>query len=242
MKGFTLYFLYTILVLLVSLYIFLLKNNKNFSKNKLLPGNIRWQVLGKNIEFATSGPRKFIEERMNKYSSQVFETSFLGETIVVFCGPARNKFLFSNENKILTSCLSRSMRKVLLFSSYVDNSLKEVDVIQRSFLHEILKHEALKQYILVMDALARHHLETEWASFKEVQVYDLEKHYTLALACRLFMNIEDPLHVKILSDPFGCVMKELFSILLDFPGITYNRAIKDRKIIRGQLLKIVRNQ
>lgn len=242
MEDLLLYSLYTILALLVPFYLFLLIKKPQFSKAKLPPGSLGWPVLGENVDFATSGPRKFIEERINKYSSQIFKTSFLGEKVAVFCGPAGNKFLFSNEDKVLTSWLPKSMRKALLFPSYVDVPMKEVGALQHSILHEILKPEALKKYIPVMDAMARKHLDAEWAPFEEVKVYHLAKKYTFALACRLFMNIEDPDHVKRLSDPFARVMNGLFSIPLDFPGAAYNGAIKGGNIVREELLKIVRNR
>ncbi|KAM3308431.1 hypothetical protein P3S67_010175 [Capsicum chacoense] len=54
------------------------------------------------------------------------------------------------------------MKKAMLFPDFVENSLKEVSALKRSFLHDILKPEALKQYIVVMDAMAREHLDENW--------------------------------------------------------------------------------
>ncbi|KAM3375293.1 hypothetical protein P3S68_014007 [Capsicum galapagoense] len=86
------------------------------------------------MEFAFLVPQKLIKDRMEKYSPDLFQTSIMGE------------------------------KMAMLFPDFVENSLKEVSALKRSFLHDILKPEALKQYIVVMDAMAREHLDENWES------------------------------------------------------------------------------
>ncbi|KAM7519158.1 hypothetical protein LguiB_018120 [Lonicera macranthoides] len=59
-----------------------------------------------------SGPQKFVNDIMKKYSPDVFQTSLLGEKMAVFCGATGNKFLFTNENKLLTSWWPLSLKEV----------------------------------------------------------------------------------------------------------------------------------
>ncbi|KAL3585650.1 hypothetical protein D5086_012517 [Populus alba] len=77
------------------------------SLNNLPPDNTGLSLIGESLEFLTTGqkgqPEKFILDRMAKFSSKVFKTSLFCEPTAVFCGAAGNKFLFSNENK-LVSC------------------------------------------------------------------------------------------------------------------------------------------
>ncbi|KAA8538612.1 hypothetical protein F0562_028194 [Nyssa sinensis] len=162
--------------------------------------------------------------------------------MAVFCGPAGNKFLFSNETKLLTSWWPQSMKKALLFPSFVENSLKEVSALKRSFMHDILKPEALKHYIPVMDSMARQHLKAEWTPHKQVKISPLSKKYTFALACKLFMSIEDPKHVERLAKPFTLVTSGMFSVPIDLPGTAYNGAIKGGKMVRAELLAIIRQR
>ncbi|CAK9158295.1 unnamed protein product, partial [Ilex paraguariensis] len=185
-----------------------------------------WPMVGENIDFVLSGPQKFISRRMNKYSPQIFRTSSLGEKLSVFCGAAGNKFLFMNDGKLLTSWWPQSLKKVLIFPSYAENSAKELGALQHSFLQEILKPEALKLYIPIMDSMSREHLETEWVPFNEVKVFNLSKKYTFELACRLFMSIVDPNHVKRLADAFILVTSGMFSVPIDLPGTAYNRVLR----------------
>ncbi|KAA8538540.1 hypothetical protein F0562_028148 [Nyssa sinensis] len=214
----------------------------NVGTSKHPPENTGWPMVGENMEFVMSGPEKFVYERMNKYSPQVFQTSMLGEKMAVFCGPAGNKFLFSNESKLFTSWWPKSMKKALLFLSFVENSLKEVSALKRSFKHDSLKPEALKHYILVMDSMARQHLKTKWTPHKQVKISPLSKKYTFALACKLFMSIEDPEHVERLAKPFTLVTYGMFSVPIDLPDTAYNGAIKGGKMVRAELLAIIRQR
>ncbi|KAK3003470.1 hypothetical protein RJ639_019379, partial [Escallonia herrerae] len=70
-------------------------------------------------------PEKFIFDRMAKYSSNVFRTSLLGEKAAVFCGASGNKFLFSNENKLVQAWWPASVDKVFPPSGATSSSKEE---------------------------------------------------------------------------------------------------------------------
>ncbi|XP_042022504.1 beta-amyrin 6-beta-monooxygenase-like [Salvia splendens] len=227
----------------LSLYLFssLRKKGSDDLKN-LPPGSKGWPMVGENMEFALLGPQKFVKDRMSKYSPEVFQTSLLGEKMAIFCGAQGNKFLFTNENKLLTSWWPQSMKKALLFPEFIESDLKEVSALKRSFHHDILKPEALKQYIPVMDELARDHLDNEWKANSVVKVLPTSKKYTFDLACRLFLSVVDPMHIKKLSDPFTLVTNGMFSVPIDLPGTAYNGAIKGGKMVRGELMRIIKER
>ncbi|PIN10909.1 Cytochrome P450 CYP4/CYP19/CYP26 subfamily [Handroanthus impetiginosus] len=225
------------LIYLISIFI-----GKKGSPKNLLPGSYGYPIIGENMKFVLLGPQKFIKDRMEKYSPEVFKTSLLGEKMAIFCGAPGNKFLFMNENKLLTTWWPKSIKKALLFPEYINMNLKEVSALQSSFNHEILKPDALKQYIPVMDALACDHLDHHWTRNSVVKVFPLAKKYTFELACRLFLSLVDEKDIKKLSDPFGLVTNGLFSTPIDFPGTAYNRAIKGGKMVREELMRIIKNR
>ncbi|XP_009768075.1 beta-amyrin 6-beta-monooxygenase isoform X2 [Nicotiana sylvestris] len=232
-------YLLALLLLPLSLtFIFFLRNRDSNSK-KLPPGTSGWPLLGENIELALLGPEKFLKNRTEKYSPHVFQTLIMGEKLAVFCGAQGNKFLFSNENKLLTSWWPKSMKKALLFPEFAESSLKDVLTLQRGFLQDILKPEALKQYIPIMDAMAREHLDENWIPNGVVKVFPLSKKYTFDLACRLFMSLVNPEEIKRLADPFTLVTNGMFSMPIDLPGTAYNRAIKGGKMVRDELMRII---
>ncbi|XVE86034.1 hypothetical protein DITRI_Ditri18aG0003900 [Diplodiscus trichospermus] len=161
---------------------------------------------------------------MAKYSSQVFRTSILGEPTAVFCGAAGNKFLFSNENKLVTAWFPNSVNKI--FPSSTQKSSIEESKKMRKLLPNFLKPEALQRYVGMMDAIAQRHFETGWEGSQEVAVFPLAKNYTFWVACKVFLSIEDPKHVIEFSHPFNVLASGIISIPIDLPGTPFNCAIK----------------
>ncbi|KAH6765187.1 hypothetical protein C2S51_016436 [Perilla frutescens var. frutescens] len=242
MEAFLPYIL-PLLLLLLSLYLLSFLRKKGSDDRKSLPpGSKGWPMVGENMEFAMLGPEKFVKGRMQKHSRDVFKTSLLGEKMAIFCGAQGNKFLFTNEDKLLTSWWPQSMKKALLFPEFIEGNLKEVSALKRSFHHDILKPEALKQYIHVMDTLAREHLDSEWKPNSVVKVLPSSKKYTFDLACRLFLSLVDPDQIKKLSDPFTLVTNGMFSVPIDLPGTAYNGAIKGGKMVREELMRIIKER
>ncbi|KAG6432698.1 hypothetical protein SASPL_104283 [Salvia splendens] len=88
---------------------------------------------------------------MEKHSPEIFQTSLLDEKMAIFCGAKGNKFLFTNENKVVTSWWPKSMNKVLVFTEFVAKN-PTADSAFRRILHQT---ETLKNLVPAMDALAR---------------------------------------------------------------------------------------
>lgn len=243
-----LFFSYLIYIILisVSLAIILLASRYKSSRTKLPPGRKGWPLIGETLEFTFTArrgnPERFIKDRMNKYSPEVFQTSLMGENMIVMCGASGNKFLFSNEGKLVTSWWPKMMKKILYFPSLFDNPSTGDLMKPPNALPEFLKPEALKHYVEIMDMMARKHIDMDWAPNKEVKVYHLSKKYTFALSCRLFMNIEDPECVARISDGFDSIMAGFISLPIDIPGTKFNRAIKARNIIHKELVEIIRRR
>ncbi|CAK9180955.1 unnamed protein product [Ilex paraguariensis] len=231
-----------VLLFFLSLH-FLFYNNKSGGR-KLPPGNTGWPFIGESFEFLSTGwkghPEKFIFDRMTKYSPTVFKTSILGEQAAVFCGAAGNKFLFSNENKLVQAWWPNSVNKV--FPSSTQTSSKEEAIKMRKLLPNFLKPEALQQYIGIMDHIARRHFAACWENKDEVVVFPLAKRYTFWLAARLFISVEDPNHVAKFADPFNFLVSGIMSIPIDLPGTPFNRAIKASNFIRKELFAIIKQR
>ncbi|KAG6625554.1 hypothetical protein CIPAW_16G105100 [Carya illinoinensis] len=233
-------------VSLVSLSFFVLfyKHRSQFTGLNLPPGKTGYPVIGESLEFLSTGwkghPEKFIFDRMTKFSSEVFKTSLLGQPAAVFAGAACNKFLFSNENKLVISWWPDSVNKV--FPSSTQTSSKEEAKKMRKLLPSFLKPEALQRYIGIMDTIAARHFADGWENKKEVVVFPLAKSYTFWVASRVFMSVEDPEHIAKFSEPFQVLASGLISIPIDLPGTPFNRAIKASDFIRKELHKIIKQR
>ncbi|KAB1227170.1 Beta-amyrin 28-oxidase [Morella rubra] len=118
------------------------------SSPKLPPGRKGWPIIGESLIFGkacqSGNPLEFVAERMRRYAPEVFRTSLFGEDFVVFCGAARNKFLFSIANKDVTPWWPRSIVKIAHFPFHME-ALKEEPFRFRSMLPEFFKPEALQR-------------------------------------------------------------------------------------------------
>ncbi|KAJ4842769.1 hypothetical protein Tsubulata_010753 [Turnera subulata] len=162
--------------------------------------------------------------------------------MAVFCGASGNKFLFSKENKYVTSWWPKPVEQILRSEEGIGKSPQQNQDLRKNYLHEFLKPDALHEYIPTMDSMVKQHLQENWVPNKEVKVYPLTQQYTFALACSLFMSIKDPGQVNRISEPFKDVLTGLLSVPINFPGTTYNRAIKKGKRIREVLIGIIKQR
>ncbi|XP_031384982.1 beta-amyrin 28-monooxygenase-like isoform X2 [Punica granatum] len=241
-----------ILYVSLSLTIYLVRRHKSGADGTALnlpPGRIGWPIIGETLDFVMAGrngtPEKFVTDRTSRYSSDIFRTSLLGMgDVAVFCGASGNKFLFSGENKYVTSWWPRSINMVLEFPDPeavdMDNFYNSDAVAKsRSFNLEFVKPEALQRYIPIMDSMAKQHLEADWAPYGEVRAFPLLKKYTFALSCRLIMSIHDPAHLARIEHNFALVTAGLLSVPINFPGTAFNKAVQAGKSMREDLLSII---
>ncbi|KAK3002633.1 hypothetical protein RJ639_019739 [Escallonia herrerae] len=234
-------------LLYASFSLFFLFRKKSPRDQRSPPGNTGWPFIGESLEFVTSGkngtPDKFVRERMDKFSPDVFKTSMAGETVAVFCGASGNKFLFSNENKLVGSWWPPTIDKINTAKNSKTNVILQTKKL-RKILPEFLKPEALQKYVPIMDRMAMQHLERDWsgASHKQVKAFTLAKKFTFEIACRLFMSVEDPNQVASFANHFGLVSAGLLAVPINFPGTTFNRAIKAADHIRHELSPILKER
>ncbi|GLT28639.1 hypothetical protein SLA2020_035550 [Shorea laevis] len=243
------HFYLTLLLLFVSfvtlsLFILFYNHWSNYTTPNLPPGRAGLPIVGETFQLLSPGwkghPEKFIFDRMLRYSSNVFKTHIFGRPMAVFCGSAGNKFLFSNENKLVTSWWPDSVNKV--FPSSTQTSSQEESKKMRKFLPQFLKPEALQSYIGIMDTIAQRHFASDWENKDEVVVYPLAKRYTFWIASRIFISLEDPNHVAQFAAPFNLLASGLLSLPVDLPGTPFNKAIKASNFIRKELLKIIKQR
>lgn len=120
--------------------------------------------MARALEFLRSqldgSPEKFIKDRMTKYNSPVFKASVLGEPMVILCGPAGNKFLFSNEGKKVVLWWPSSVQK-LIGRSLVTKARDEARS-DKKLLMSFFNPEALMRSVGVIDEMTKDHLRTHW--------------------------------------------------------------------------------
>ncbi|KAJ1405414.1 Cytochrome P450 [Sesbania bispinosa] len=249
-----------VLVLFVLCFHFITKIFKlrNHPRLQLPPGSLGWPIVGETFEFVRTSlensPLRFVQERMKKYDSRVFKTSLLGNHIAVFCGPAGNKFLYSNENKNVQVWWPSSVKKLLRLS--LVNKVGDEAKMIRKFLMTFLNAEALRNFMPKMDSIAQHHINTHWEGKKcnqsaqtsnelgkeQVHVYPIIQLYTFELACCLFLSIEDSIHVSRISTKFEDFLKGMIGFPINLPGTRFHRAMKAANEIREEIKVILKKR
>ncbi|PIA50621.1 hypothetical protein AQUCO_01200076v1 [Aquilegia coerulea] len=203
-----------------------------------------WPIIGESLRFYHCGlrgaPEKFIQDRMQKFSPKIFKTSLVAESVAVVCGPAGNKFVFTNENKLVRLWFPKTVDKIFPSSTHV--SRHEETRIFRKLLPGFVNAEALQRYAGIIDSVAKHHLRTHWDNKKEVIVYPLVEKYTFSLACKLFLSIDNPVQVAKLSDPFAVLASGVYSLPINLPGTALYKAIKASNDLQKKIHEIVRER
>lgn len=220
---------------------------------RLPPGSFGWPVIGETMEFLFSKPEKFVGDRMNKYSPDIFKTKILGEKTAVICGPNGHKFLFSNDQKLFTAFRPHPTQK--LFRSYqtpapapaaADQNPRNNDSEESKVIRQpgFLKPEALKKCLGKMDSISQQLLQTHWGKGgkKIVQAYPLAKTVTLTLSCLFFLGIDNPERISRLVKHFDDVTLGLHSVVLNVPGTTFYRARKAAAAVRKELLHVIKEK
>nr|DAD43643.1 TPA_asm: hypothetical protein HUJ06_001873 [Nelumbo nucifera] len=239
----------SVLLIVVSLALsfYAYRSSKVGGATKLPPGSLGWPIIGETLEFVFGKPEKFVGDRMKKYSSDIFKTKIFGEPTAVICGPAGNKFLFSNEQKLVVAWRPHPMQR--FFRSYQQQASapaavppkrgEETKVLRSP---GFLKPEALVRYLGKMDSISQHHLQTYWEGRDEVKVFPLAKTFTLTLASRFFLGIEDPERVAKLVSKFDDMTLGMHSIILNFPGTQFYRGSKAAIEVRKELQLVIKEK
>ncbi|XP_061988377.1 beta-amyrin 28-monooxygenase-like [Rosa rugosa] len=252
--------IFSVLVLFVStLYHLFRMLNRNASKNEvdhhqlqLPPGSSGWPIIGEGLAFMMTAkrgvPEKFIEERRIKYSSshskisnsscKVFTTSLLRESVAVLCTAAGNKFLFSNENKLVHSWWPDTIYTI--FAGLDKPDTHEDSIRLRKVLSPFFSPNCLQKYVGTMDAFTKRHMDVFWSDKKQVKVLALTKMHTFTLVCKIFLNVEDPAVIAKLDEPIQHIAAGFISALpINLPGTAFNRAIRASKQVRKDLEEMV---
>ncbi|KAL4193520.1 hypothetical protein AMTRI_Chr06g177160 [Amborella trichopoda] len=201
---------------------------------KLPPGTMGWPLIGETLQFLGSN-EGFIKEKTKKYKTEVFKTNFLGRPLAVFCGAAGNKFVFSNENRVLVTTWPPSV--VRIFGTALNTTTGDDAKRTRKLLMAFLRPEALQKFISRMDLVAREHFRTHWDGKPVVKAYDMMKAYVFSLACSQFASIEREERRAELSALFTVMVKGLMSLDLKIPGTSHYKAKKAAVALKKELRK-----
>ncbi|TMW86026.1 hypothetical protein EJD97_022051 [Solanum chilense] len=242
MDLFLLSFATILTIIIYSLFKYFFAKPKE--KMPLAPGTFGWPIIGETIQFLFSLyyglVHEFVQERTKKYNSHVFKTSLLGQKVVVFSGPAANKFIFTQGNKLIIGWRPKSVQKLFPSTSFVpiEHDTKRAHNVISYFLNS----QNVERLISTMDNMSHLHLKNHWKGKNEVMVYDQVKLFTFSLSIRAFMGIEDSDKILNLYEKFKIFTQGLLAVDINLPGTTFYKAMKAGNELRKQMKVIIKQR
>ncbi|XP_019262164.1 PREDICTED: dammarenediol 12-hydroxylase-like [Nicotiana attenuata] len=198
-------------------YYFIHKRKQPHSRrddaNDLPPGSFGWPFVGETLDYLSNVKNgslvKFLTQRRSKYSSKIFSTSLIGHPMVILSGIEGNKFLFSNENKLV-----------------------------RVWWPTPLRSESLQRFVGIADDILRRHLQTDW-NHPQIKVLPAVRKYIFSLACKLFLSIDDAEKVERLSKHIEDIASGVLSMPINLQGTTFKQAVRASKEMRKEVQEII---
>ncbi|KAH9314496.1 hypothetical protein KI387_023123, partial [Taxus chinensis] len=217
---------------------------KHKSSVKLPPGKLGFPLIGETIPFLQSlrsdTPQKFIDEKVKKFGP-VFKTSLVGHPTVVFCGPAGNRLILSNENKLVHIAWPNSFMKVIGQDSLLSKTGEEHRIV-RSALSNFLRPQALQIYMAKMSREIQSHINEKWKGKDEVKMLPLVSDLVLSIAASLFFGINDEHQRKVIHNLLDIISLGQVAVPLDIPGTRYRKALEARSELDEILSGLMENR
>lgn len=199
----------------------------------LPPGSFGLPLLGETIAFLTDGD--FASKRHNKYG-QLFRTHIFGSPTIILSGAEANRFLLSNENKYFAATWPKST-KTLLGSASLAVHTGDVHASRRRLIYQAFQPRALASYIPTVETITARYLE-RWQTAKTLSWYPELRNYTLDIACKLFVGLDQGSATK-LGEAFDTWCAGLFTIPLPLPWTAFGKALRCREELLQAIETIV---
>ncbi|XP_045787024.1 taxadiene 5-alpha hydroxylase [Trifolium pratense] len=218
------------------------KQQSNKHKTKLPPGDMGFPFIGETMEFFNAQRRnklyeEFVHPRITKHG-KIFKTRIIGSPTVIVNGAEANKFLLSNEFKLVKSSWPSS--SVHLMGK---DSIMEKDGERHRFLRGVigtsLGYAGLETLVPKLCNFVKLYLSQNWHGQEEISLYRSTKVLTFSIVfeCLLGIKVEPGM-----IDTFERVLEGVFSPAIKFPGSKFSRAMKARKEIEKMIVKVVREK
>lgn len=209
----------------------------------LPPGNLGLPVIGETLAFyrAQRSNRLFEDffgKRVQKHG-KVFKTGLMGSPTVVFTGGAGNRFLMSNEFKLVVSSWPKSTIDLMGTGSIMEKQGSEHRCLRGAVMACFRHGEVQETFVEKMSSVMERHFASHWNGESVVRLFPLTKLLTFSCVCNLFLGLEDGEEVQGFLKLFKIVLSGSLSIPLDLPGTRYHRAMTARSDIDRFLSSLI---
>jgi cytochrome P450 len=193
-------------------------------KNKapLPPGTFGLPFIGESFAFIRAcKANKVVEEFLNPRIAKYGQTHLLFSPAVSLGAPEGNKFLFSNEYKLVQGSWPLSATTLFGRGSILSKTGKE------------------HNFVPTMHKTTIAHFAQFWEGKDEIMARNPIKHLTFSMATDLFMSIKEGPEFYSLQHHMKAYMAGMRQLPINFPGTVYRKAILGRENMLATLDKVI---
>ncbi|MEL7142413.1 MAG: cytochrome P450 [Cyanobacteria bacterium J06573_11] len=202
----------------------------------LPPGTFGLPIIGETLKFFTDSD--FASKRHAEFGP-VFKTRLLGSPTVFIKGPEGNRFILSHENDYFQVSWPPSVEKLLGPLSLALQS-GHTHTARRKLLVQAFQPRALSGYIPAMEAISDRYFQS-WLSQSELTWYPQLRDYTLDIACKLLIGLDNGSQTK-LGELFESWNAGLFSLPINLPWTAFGKAWSSREKLLAEIEQLIRSR
>ncbi|BAZ47164.1 cytochrome P450 (plasmid) [Chondrocystis sp. NIES-4102] len=209
------------------------KNNDNEDKVSFLPpGARKLETIKETIELIKDS-QQFTELRSRKYGS-VFKTCIFGQPMIYVTGQAGCRFVLENEDIYFQNKMLPNMES-LIGKFAVTTQIDRIHHNRRKILAKAFTPKYLEEKIPIITQITAKYIE-RWDQHRYINWYDELQNYSLDIACKLFVGIDNGSQSE-LGSLYKIWSEGLFSFALPLPWTKLGRALDSR----DRILAIINN-
>lgn len=199
----------------------------------LPPGDFGLPVVGETFQFLRDP--NYSSKKHQKYGP-VFKTRLFGSPTIFVKDSEANQFVLGNENKYFRVSWPPSTEALLGRLSLALQGGSEHQN-RRKLLAQAFMPRALSGYIDTIQAITERYSD-RWAQPGELTWYPELRNYTLDVACKLLVGLDDGSQTR-LGQLFETWCEGLFSIPLALPWTRFGKAKRCRRLLLDEIEKTI---
>ncbi|PON69428.1 Cytochrome P450, E-class, group I [Parasponia andersonii] len=223
-------------------FVILLKLSQSIYKRKLPPGSMGFPWIGETWEFykAQRGNRlfeEFIQPRIAKHG-KVFKTHLMGSPTVIVNGANANRFVLSNEFKMVISSWPSSSVQLMGKDSIMEKQGERHRCL-RGLISTTFGNAGLENLVPKICNSVLLYLDRKWNEKEEISLYRSTKTmtFTIVFECLMGINVKPGM-----LETFEGVLEGVFALPIQIPGSKFSRARKARSEIERMMVEVVREK